>query len=50
MNNSIDFEFQVSEEVHVNEVENQLPQEALEEIARWHLFVSSKSVFSQCKK
>ena len=49
MNNSIDFEFQVSEE-EVNEVENQLPQEALEEIARWHLFVSSKSVFSQCKK
>ena len=49
MNNSIDFEFQVFEE-EVNEVENQLPQEALEEIARWHLFVSSKSVFSQCKK
>ena len=49
MNNSIDSEFQVSEE-EVNEVENQLPQEALEEIARWHLFVSSKSVFSQCKK
>ena len=49
MNNSIDFEFQVSEE-EVNEVENQLPQEALEEIARWHLFVSSKSVFPQCKK
>ena len=49
MNNSIGFEFQVSEE-EVNEVENQLPQEALEEIARWHLFVSSKSVFSQCKK
>ena len=49
MNNSIDFEFQVSEE-EVNEVENQLPQEALEEIAKWHLFVSSKSMFSQCKK